>query len=912
MELGTAIVAKVNTYFHSFNAGVHDRSALARTDLERMRLAAEMQTNFLCKATGPAFLRPGTEYLTSTNGNDEAFLKEFIFGVSDAALMEFTSQRLRIMVNDAIISRPSVSSTVTNGDFNSATGWNTTGTAGGTATISGGILTLNGNNVEGIAKCSRSVSTSDPGVEHALRIVVDRGPVFFRCGSTAGGDEYIAETSLPTGEHSLAFTPSGTYHVYFYSKERVNRRVESIQVESSGVMELPTPWTLSDLPNIRISQSADVCFVACRGRQQRRIERRGARSWSVCLYQADDGPFAINGNPRVRLRPNELEGNGTLTASAAYFTSGHVGSLFRISHSGQRVVQSLATSDTFTDYIRISGVNPVGTTDNDRDFTVTVSGTWSGTLTLERSYNDPETGYVPVTTYTGNGTFGVSDKESNVIYYYRVGFRPGDFTSGTATVSIAYDGGGGSGICRVTGFTDDQTVSIEILRPMKNTINSRDWQPGEWSHYAGWPSAVGLSDGRLFWSGADRIWGSVSDAFASFDADTEGDSGPIARSIATGGVNDTQWLMSLQRLVIGTEGATSTVKSSSLDEPLTPSNFGIRDSSTTGAAGVDPIKVDTRGIFVERAGTSLMEMTFSGDFSDYVVTEISKLTTEVFSSGIRSMALQRRPDTRIWIVMENGSCVCMVYEPEDEVLALIPIDTSGGAFESVAVLPSIEQDRVYFSIRRTINGGTRRYIEKMALDSEVRPGGTFCRVMDSYKIQSSGSAFTTVTGLSHLAGREVVAWGDGHPIETAPGVRAEFTVSGGGTITLPTEYFNVIVGLPYRGRWKSARLAYGAQGGTAMLQKKAVTGLGIIMTDFVRPGIKYGIADDPYTNRMYPLPGQVNGITPPLIVSGDVNDEEMMVFPGEWTLDARACIEVPSPYTCMLVGLVLQVETNER
>lgn len=903
-------MAKVNTYFHAFNAGVHDPSALVRTDLERMRLAAERQTNLLCRATGPAFLRPGTEFLTSTNDDDEAWFKEFVFGVSDAALMEFTSQRLRVMVDDEIITRPSVSSTVTNGDFSSATGWDTTGSGGGTATISGGILTLNANDIEGIAKCRRSVSTSDPGTEHALRIVVNRGPVFFRCGSSSGADDYIAETSLATGEHSLAFTPSGTYHVYFYSKERVNRRVSSIQVESAGVMELPTPWFLSDLPKIRIAQSADVCFVACEGRQQRRIERRGARSWSVCLYQADDGPFAANGSPRTRLRPNELEGNGTLTADTSYFTSDHVGALFRISHSGQRVVQTLSSSDTFTDYIRITGVNPVGSSDNDRDFTVTVSGTWSGTLTLERSYNDPETGYVPVTTYTGNGTFGVSDKESNVVYYYRVGFKSGDYTSGTATVSINYDGGGGSGICRVTGFTDDQTVSIEILRPMKNTTYSRDWQPGEWSDYAGWPSAVALSDGRLFWSGADRIWASVSDAFASFDEDTEGDSGPISRSIATGGVNDTQWLMSLQRLVVGTEGSTSTVKSSSLDEPLTPTNFSIRDSSTTGAAAVDPIKVDTRGIFVERAGNALMEMTFSGDFSDYVVTEISKLTTEIFSSGIRQMAVQRRPDTRIWIVMESGGCVCMVYEPEDEVLAFIPIDTFGGFFESVAVLPAVEQDRVYFSIRRTIAGNTRRYIEKMALDSEARPG-TLCKVMDCHKTKTSGSPFTTVTGLSHLVGRTVVAWGDGEPVETSPGVRAEFTVSGSGTITLPTSYSSVIVGLPYRGRWKSARLAYGAQGGTSMLQKKAVTQLGLIMTDFVRAGIQYGIADDPFSDRMYPLPQQVNGVAPTAIVEGDVHDEEMMMFPGEYSLDSRACVEVTSPYPCTLLGLVLQVQTNE-
>jgi hypothetical protein len=99
-----------------------------------------------------------------------------------------------------------------------------------------------------------------------------------------------------------------------------------------------------------------------------------------------------------------------------------------------------------------------------------------------------------------------------------------------------------------------------------------------------WPSSVTFAEGRLWWSGSDRLWGSVSDGFEDFDDTTEGDSGPISRSIATGGVNDTQWMLGPSRLLIGTEGAVSTVKSSSFDEPLTPTNLSIKDSSSTGAA----------------------------------------------------------------------------------------------------------------------------------------------------------------------------------------------------------------------------------------------------------------------------------------------------------------------------------------
>lgn len=895
-------MGKINTYLHALNVGVQDKTALARVDLERMRLAAEQQTNLMAQAVGPGFMRPGTEYLTSTKMNRECRLEEFVFGATDAAMFEFTTAVLRVLVDDVVITRPAVTSTVTNGDFSSATGWTTTGVGGGTATISGGQLVLNANNIEGIAQCSRSVTTSTPDIEHALRIIVTRGPVTFRCGSTSGGDEYIAETVLPTGEHSLAFTPTGTYYVAFSSKTRVNRIVDSIQVEAAGVMELPTPWGLSELPLIRVAQSADVCFVACDGNQQRRIERRAARSWSVGLYVSDDGPFALNPSPRVRLKPSVLEGNGTMAASAAYFNVNHVGALFRLDHTGQKISQSLAQEDTFTDSIRVNGINA------DRNFTITISGTWVGTISLQRSYDDPNTGFVTVDTFVANTTTVYDDDADNVIYYYRLGFKPGEYTSGTATIAITYEGGGGFGICRVIGFTSATSVSIEVLRPMKGTVYTRDWRVGEWSDDAGWPSAGVLSDGRLWWSGRDRLWGSVSDAFDSFDEEVEGDSGPIARSIATGGVNDTKWLLSLQRLLVGTEGAVATVKSSSLDEPLTPTNFGIRDSSTTGAAAIDPIKVDARGIFVERAGTALLELAFDGSSSDYVATQISKLTTEIFESGIKSVAIQRRPDTRIWLVLEDGSCVCMLYEPDQEVLAFIPLETDG-AFESVAVLPALVQDRVYFSVRRSINGSTVRYIEKMALDTEVKPS-TLCKVMDAFRLSTNAPAATTADGLSHLIGETVVAWADGAPVETSPGVPAEFVVDGSGEIELPEAFSSAVVGLPYRARYKSARLAYGASGGTAMLQKKIVVSVGAILTDFVRAGIKWGRAfDDPY-RPLYQMPQMVNSQTAEAIVLSEVHDEEQFPFDGAWDLDSRVCMEINSPYTATIPGLVLSVDTN--
>lgn len=896
-------MAKTNTFFHGFNIGVQDRTALPRVDLERMRLAAEDQTNLLCRATGPGFMRPGLQYLTPSAGSAECRLKEFIFGATDAALFEFTSLALRVFVDDQVVTRAAVSSTVTSGDFSSSTGWTTTGVGGGTATITGGKLLLNSVNVNAIAKCGQLVTTSSPGTEHALRIVVDNGPVTFRCGSTTGGDEYISETSLATGEHSLAFTPSGSFYIQFSSTNIVtNKIVDSIQIEAAGTMVIPTPWTLADLPNIRIAQSADVCFVACTGLQQRKIERRSQRSWSVAMYVVDDGPFQLTGRAGIRLKPTALNGNTTLTASASYFNSQHVGAMFKLSHSGQKVNQNLSSEDSYTDAIRIAGIG------FDRDFSFLISGTWSGTIMLQRSYDGPDTGFVQVTTYTVNGLVSYSDTDDNSIYWYRLGFTTGNYTSGTANILLAYDGGGGFGICRVTGYTSETQVSVEVLKSFKELTYTLDWSEGEWSDNYSWPSAVVLSDGRLWWSGQDRIWGSVSDAFDSYDEETEGDSGPISRSISTGGVNDTKWMMSLQRLIVGTEGAVCTVKSSSLDEPLTPTNFGIRDSSTTGVAALDPIKIDTRGIFVERAGNALMELTFDGTVSDYQATQISKLTTDLFGSGVKSISVQRRPDTRIWIVLLDGTCVCMVYEPAQEVLAFIPIITDG-LFESVAVLPDLIQDRVYFSVNRTINGSDVRYIEKMARDSEVKPS-TLCKTVDAFASGTNTPASMTLAVGAHLIGESVVVWADGAPLETSTGVPAQFTVDGSGEIIVPNAVTNWVAGLPYRARWKSARLAYGGDGGTAMLMKKSVASVGMILTDFVRSGIKVGASfDDPYRGLDH-LPLMTDNETQPAIVLSTIRDEETFTFAGEWNTDSRVCMELSSPYTGTFLGLVLTITTN--
>jgi hypothetical protein len=216
---------------------------------------------------------------------------------------------------------------------------------------------------------------------------------------------------------------------------------------------------------------------------------------------------------------------------------------------------------------------------------------------------------------------------------------------------------------------------------------------------------------------------------------------------------------------------------------------------------------------------------------------------------------------------------------------------------------------VYFVVNRTVDGSTVRYVEKMALDSEVKPS-TLCKTVDCFTSGTNSPASTSLSVGVQLAGRTVVVWADGAPIEAAPGTPATFVVSAGGVVTLTTAATDWVCGIPYRARYKSSRLAYGAEGGTAILQTKKVNSLGLILTDFVRSGIKYGSGFDDATRPLYPFPILKDLITAPAIVLSDVAEEEAFVFPGEWSTDSRVCLEVNSPYTATLISLVVAVQTN--
>lgn len=951
----------------AFNRGVISKLGLARTDLNRTALSAAIQTNWVPRTLGPMMLRPGFEYIVGTDGNNQAKFLPFVFANNDTALIEVTNTKVRVLVNETVITRASVDTAVTNGGFDSdVASWTDNDESGATSVwVTGGYLGLTGNGTAAaIREQQLAVAGGDQNVEHALEFVIERGPVLLRVGSTSGDDDYITETTLLTGVHSLAFTPTGA-DVFVELSSSLERQVlvDSVAIASSGAMELTAPWLTADLYNLRIEQSADVVFVACDGYQQRRIERRAINSWSVVLYQSDDGPYRIENVGQITLTGSALTGNITVTASKSLFRPEDVGELFSITSAGQRVEADVSAENNFTSSIRVTGV------DSTRQFSIERAGTWVGTVTLQRSIGE-EGNWEDVSgrTYTTNGTVSYDDGLDNQIIYYRLGIKTDDYTSGTAELALDYAIGSIRGVVRVTGYTSATVVSAEVIKNLGGTAATNNWAEGIWSDYRGWPSAVVLYEGRLWWFGHDYVFGSVSDAYNNFDPTTIGDSGPIVRSIGFGPVDTINWALPLLRLIVGGEGAEYSIKSSSFDEPLTPTQFNLKAPTSQGSAQVNAVKIDSDGIMVQKSGVRVYELTYDGNILDYSANDLTAIAPEIGEPGIITLAVQRTPDTRIHCVRSDGKVAMLVRDRAEDVRAWIPIETPGasGEVEDVVVLPGDEEDKVYYVVKRTVNGGTVRYLEKWALEREAR-GQTYThdgattatftelpfrdgvevtvRDVDGAKVENltvasnsvtlstattfctltpsilklgdsfatySGVATNTMTGLTHLEGEDVVVFADGVALKDADGDIATFTVTAG-VITLTNEGVSysaeeIMAGLQYAAKFKSAKLAYAAEVGTALSQSGKISRVGLIMIETHAKGVQFGQSFD----DLQEMPDIEDGEVIDSDYLWDEFDKRTMPFRSTWSADSRICLQATAPRPATVSAVPFVIEKHSK
>ncbi len=888
---------RVNAPLYSLNGGEVGSEALARLDLERLQFAGSLYLNVLPRVIGAMSIRPGLEHIASINFGPTQFL-EYAYSGGATLLPILSPGQLRIVKDRAIVSRVAVSTVVTNGSFGAFDGWSDASTGGATAGVAGGRLQLNGTTQgSSVANQTIGVAPADQEKEHGLRIDVVRGPVDVKIGTSVGGDDILSALRLDDGVHSLAFIPyTSTMYLSISNEKPRLALVETCSFEGAGQLVIPTPWQADSINEkvIKYRQKTDVMYVASTYYQQREIQRRGDTSWGIQRYKTEDGPFVL-GDGAISIQPLGYLGSIQMQSNRPYFTPGMVGRLFRLFQGGQAVFERFDTAPANSAYIRVSGVGAA------RTFVLSIAGSWSGNLRLQVA-NDDGSGnpvsWVDAKVYNGNvASETFTDGDDNVIKYFRWAFNAGDLSGGPVDVNLIYNGGSASGIARMTGYINSTTINAEVLRRFYSANPTFEWDTSVWSDYDGWPSSVETFGGRLFWGKGDIPYGSVPDAYKSFDDTVEGASAPIARSVSAGSQRGILWLLGLQRLFAGTDVSEISIKASSFDEPLTADAWFPVDASTLGCANLRSVKADKDGIFVQASGTAVYRLS-QNQAGEYAASNLMAMHEEICDgSPVVDIAVQRRPDTTVWFILANGEARCLTYEPDENVIAWSRVVTNG-QFTNVGACRGAGQDSVYFAV---VRNGTKR-LERLADVKDCQGGALNC-LADGFT-SFVATAGQTVFPVSHLNGLAVTVWVDGQAVHDQSNL---YTVSGGNVVLSPVAAGKrVVIGLPYVARWKSTKLAYGAGGGTALFQRKKVSQLGVYLIKTMLDGFRVGRDFD----NLREITTTKKGAP---ILKGTLQqdfDVDLNPISGDWDTDSRVCIEAKTPYPFTAAGLVLDVQTN--
>ncbi len=918
----------------AFNRGVISSRGLARIDLERYEMSAEVMKNFVPRVLGSMMLRPGLKYIDTMN-EDLRLVRQmpFVFSEDDTALLEFgEGSYMRVRINDVLLTRPTVSSTFANGSFTDAdetsppTSWSNDDDANCDSFVLDNQLHLRGSG-EGFARCYQTVTVAggDIGVEHGLGITVIRGKVRVRVGSTSQGAEYF-ETVLDDGQHNLAITPTGNFTVEFANDENHNAVVGGISV-TSGVVSFTTGWSTEEqVRSVRWEQSGDRIYcTAATGLAPKVVERRfDGRSWSLVEYVTLDGPWRTQNTGSITMNVTAITGDYDpnlpgiggdptkyvrLVCSEPYFDTSHQGSifgpgaLFRLESTGQTVTDTINTpiADQFTDPIRVVG------SEDARQFGVIVEGTFSATVTLQFAFDENGPWNDTGQTYNTAVSTVYKDGQDGQIIYYRIGVKLADYTSGSITVTLTYTGGSIQGICRVFEVLSSTEARVMVLKDFGSIDPTTDWWEGEFSGFRGYPNSVAIHEGRLFMGGNDRIYGSVSDDFESHDDNTEGDAGPINRIIGVGAIRVINWMLSMARLIFGTTDNSANVagqridgnnplaaRSTNFDEPLTPFNFNIK---TTGS----------RGVYVDRTRRRLYELVYDIDIQDFKPVDLSIFAPDHNNANIVQIAVQMKPDMRIHCVREDGTVGMLVYDRAENVIAWIDIELgpSNWFIQDVAVLPGTVEDQVYYTVEGVNSeDGEERYLLKWSMEDEAI-GGDNNYMLDAWG-QYTGAATSLISGVTRLAGLTVGIWADGDYRGTVQvsqfGTPGEIDLSGfdGAPFT------NVVYGLEYTGQFKSSKLAY--IDGIGLLEHKRVNKIGFIAENLHHQGLQYG----PDFTTLYDLPAvEDSQVTPDGTVYATYH-EENFPFGGEWEPDSRICLQAQAPKPCTILAAIADFQSVEQ
>ena len=406
-----------------------------------------------------------------------------------------------------------------------------------------------------------------------------------------------------------------------------------------------------------------------------------------------------------------------------------------------------------------------------------------------------------------------------------------------------------------------------------------------------YPAAVTYFEQRRVFAGSinqpQNIWmtrpGTEADMAYSIPS-KEDDS--IAFRVAAREANTIRHALPLDSLVLLTGAAEWRVTSVNSDA-ITPSSVAVRPQSYIGAGNAQPVIVNTNVLYGAARGGHVRELAYNWQAGGYITGDLSLRAPHLFDGfDIKDIAFQKAPAPVAWFVSSSGKLLGLTYVPEQQVGAWHQHDTDG-TFESVACVAEGAEDAVYAVVRRTINGQSVRYIERMAPRLFGEQENAF--FVDS-GLTYDGPPAGTISGLSHLEGCTVSILADGavHPPR----------VVSSGAVQLDVEASVVHIGLPIEADAQTLPLAFEIQGFGQGRQKN-------VNKAWLRVYRSSGIFAGPSFDRLTEAKQRTIEPygSPPALKS----EEIPIVITPSWTDNGQVCVRQSDPLPLTIVSMSLEV-----
>lgn len=291
------------------------------------------------------------------------------------------------------------------------------------------------------------------------------------------------------------------------------------------------------------------------------------------------------------------------------------------------------------------------------------------------------------------------------------------------------------------------------------------------------PSTATYSQGRIILANTNNrpetFFTSRSGSYGNFtiSSPTQEDDA-VTATLAGQQVNEIRHLLPLARLIAFTGGAEWVVFGDA-DGNILPNSVNAKPQSYNGCSILHPLVINGDPIYVQaRAalyGSVVRTFGFQLDRDGYRGEDMTVFASHLFEGfTLRDWDYQQLPNSIVWAVRSGGKLLGLTYIPEHQIWGWHQHDTRG-EFEKVCVVPEGTEDAVYVVVKRTINGNTRRYIERMAtryVDADAVEDGKYMDSILSYdgrkdhSIILTGSGWTSADTLTATSSESDFASGD--------------------------------------------------------------------------------------------------------------------------------------------------------